>query len=89
MYKIEPKQRKNAAKIGVKIAPSKRKNKKIDVFKNGIYITSIGDIRYNDYYKYMRTDPALANERKRLYNKRHKNYKKGSTGYYAKQILWT
>lgn len=89
-YKIEPEQRRNAAKIGVKIKPSTRKNKKIDVFdQNDNYLTSIGDINYLDFYKYMRIDPIEARIRQKSYLKRHKNRKKGSAGYYANKILWT
>ena len=88
-YKIEPEQIKNAERIGVLIEPSTRKGKKIDVFdKNGLYITSIGDINYLDYYKYMKIDPQEAHIRQRSYLKRHGKKKKGSTGYYANQILW-
>jgi hypothetical protein len=88
-YIIEPGQRRNAERIGVKIKPSTRKGKKIDVFdRNGNYITSIGDINYLDYYKYMRIDPQEARIRQRSYLKRHGKNKKGSTGYYANQILW-
>jgi hypothetical protein len=31
------------------IKPSTRKNKKYDVFKNGDYITSFGDLRYQHF----------------------------------------
>ena len=101
-YEIEPEQKRNAKKLGVEIYPSSRKGKKIDIYKpiinkkgslkymDLVYITSIGDINYLDYYKYLKEyGPVYANIRKRLYNKRHKNYKKGSKGYYAKKILWT
>lgn len=89
MYKIEPKQIENAEKIGVKIRPSSRKNKKIDVFTvSGNYITSIGDRQYLDFYKYFKIDPLLATQRRKLYLKRHGKKKKGSTGYYANKILW-
>ena len=36
------------------IIPSTKKNKKIDVYKNGEYIASIGDVRYNDYPTYIK-----------------------------------
>ena len=40
-------------KLNVIIKPSINKNKKIDVFSNsGNFISSIGDIRYNDYPSY-------------------------------------
>ena len=41
MYKITSRQKDNADKLGVTIKPSTNKNKKIDVFKNGIKIASI------------------------------------------------
>ena len=88
-YKIEPKQRENARKLGVKIKSSTRKGKKIDVFnQNGNYITSIGDINYLDFHKYRKIDPREALTRQRSYLKRHGKKKKGSTGYYANKILW-
>ena len=99
-YKIEPKQRENARKLGVEIYPSTRKGKKIDVYKPFVnrsgdfnymdakYITSIGDINYLDYHKYIKIDPQEAENRRRLYLKRHKKRKKGSAGYYANKILW-
>ena len=40
---ILSKARANAAKIGVTIKPSTRKNKKIDVFKDNKKVASIGD----------------------------------------------
>ena len=38
------KARENAKRLGVTITPSKVKNKKLDVFKDGKKIASIGDI---------------------------------------------
>ena len=88
-YKIEPEQKSNAAKIGVHIEPSRRKGKKIDVFDlNGNYLTSIGDINYLDYHKYLKLDPIDAQIRRKSYLKRHGKKKKGSAGYYANKILW-
>jgi len=75
----------NADKIGVTVKPSTVKNKKLDVFKDGKKIASIGDIRYEDF--------LIHNDQKRKdnYLKRHEKTrtKVGSPSYYAWKILWT
>tara|TARA_R100000388_G_C7185328_1_gene130764 strand:- start:344 stop:637 length:294 start_codon:yes stop_codon:yes gene_type:complete len=80
-----------ARKIGVKVKPSKRKNKKLDVFKGDKKVASIGDVRYKDFLLYRRTEGAKkANMRRRLYKIRH-NKTRGRVGtpsYYADKILW-
>ena len=43
------KARRKAASIGVTIKPSTRKNKKLDVYKDGEKVASIGDLRYSDF----------------------------------------
>ena len=99
-YKIEPKQREKARKLGVEIYQSTRKGKKSagnkptvnrsgeSNYMDAEFITSIGDINYLDYHKYIKIDPQEAENRRRLYLKRHKKRKKGSAGYYANKILW-
>jgi hypothetical protein len=91
-YKITAYHRRQAKKLGVKIKPSTRKNKKIDVFdKQGKYITSIGLEPYQDYQRYIRTrGKKFAEERRRLYKIRHKKESKrpGTRGYYSFFILW-
>jgi predicted nucleic-acid-binding Zn-ribbon protein len=95
-YRILPQQRIAAKKLGVVIMPSKVKDKKIDVYKNGFRVATIGDIRYSDYYNYLKAekkgifDKGTANERRRLYRARHagENLERGSAGYYAWYILW-
>lgn len=88
MYNITEYSYKKAKELGVEIKPSKIKNKKIDVIKDGKVIASIGDINYKDYPSYIQEKGlSYANERRRLYNIRHKN-DKGITGKYAKAILW-
>lgn len=76
---------KNAAKIGVTVKPSTRKEKKLDVFKDGKKVASIGAKGYDDYTKHR------DKKRKKLYKKRHEKYrhKKGTASYYADKILWT
>jgi len=49
MYKIKKYSYDQAKKLAVEIRPSKHKTKKIDVYKDNIYLCSIGDIRYNDF----------------------------------------
>jgi len=88
MYKILPQHYDNAKKLKVEIKPSTLKNKKIDVYKDGKRIASIGAIGYKDYQYYiLEKGLEYANERKRLYNIRHKN-DSNKNGYYARLILW-
>jgi hypothetical protein len=91
MYKILPYSYFQANKLNVDILPSKKKGKKIDVFKDGIYQASIGDINYFDYPTYAKKyGLKFANERRRLY--RIRNFKtaqkKASPAFYAFNILW-
>jgi hypothetical protein len=76
----------------VSIKPSSQKNKKIDVFKKGKKVASIGDSRYSDYASY-RSERGLkfADERKRLYKKRHAKTRgrRGSNSFYSDKILWS
>tara|TARA_R100001443_G_scaffold100288_2_gene107647 strand:- start:1289 stop:1564 length:276 start_codon:yes stop_codon:yes gene_type:complete len=91
MYKIKNLQKRNAKKIGVVIKPSTLKGKKIDVYKKGVKVASIGDRNYKDYATWLQTKGlAYANNRRRLYKLRHKKYRnvKGSASYYADKILW-
>lgn len=89
-YNITNYSYKMADKLGVEIKPSEKKNKKIDVYKNNIKIASIGDVNFKDYPTYLQEDKKLANERRKLYRKRHSKDLKvvGSPGYYANKILW-
>lgn len=90
MYKIKDYSFKKAKDLNVVIKPSIKKNKKIDVYKDGVFIVSIGDNRYKDYPTYLdegKGNLTYANERRRLYNIRHKN-DNNLAGFYAKKILW-
>ena len=49
MYQITDYSYRQAKILGVEIKPSTNKTKKIDVFKNGEKIASIGAIGYKDY----------------------------------------
>jgi hypothetical protein len=89
MYKILPYSFKQAKRLGVKIKPSTRKNKKIDVYTfSGDYIISIGDNRYLDYPTYLKMyGKKYADTRRSLYHIRHQK-DKNDAGFLAKQILW-
>jgi hypothetical protein len=87
-YKITNYTKEKAKKLNVDIKLSSVKNKKIDVFKNDKKIASVGHINYKDYPTYILSNGIkIANERKRLYNIRHKK-DKGINGFYAKNLLW-
>lgn len=96
MYRVLNSQRVAARKLGVTIRPSTQKNKKLDVYKNGFKVASIGDVRYNDYWIYKRLErqgkypKGYADERRELYKLRHREEcnAKGTPGYYACKILW-
>jgi len=79
-----------AKKLHLSIYPSTKSNKKIDVYKDGIYITSIGYQGMMDYPSYMEIDgKKYADERRRLYHLRHsKDNIKGTKGWYALNLLW-
>ena len=89
MYKIKKYSYDQAKKLGVDIRPSHLKNKKIDVYKDDVYLCSIGDSRYNDYPTYLKINKEIAEQRRMLYHQRHKKDNIENTkGYYALKILW-
>jgi len=91
MYKIKDYSYKQAKKLNVEIKPSTVKNKKIDVFKHDKKISSIGDIRYDDYPTYIeKNGKEFAEKRRKLYKLRHNKARniKGSNSFYADKILW-
>lgn len=100
-YKIKSLQERKAKDLNVIIKSSESKNKKIDVFdKKGNKLASIGGVKqngsfYGDYATFIEEKGLkFANERRRLYLKRHSKYpKKDKEGkptrsYYATEILW-
>ena len=54
-----------AKRLGVTVEASKRKHKKLDVFKDGKRVASIGDLRYSDFLQHG------DEERRRRYKARH------------------
>lgn len=95
-YKILPYSFRKAKELGVVIKPSTNLLKKIDVFKNGKKIASIGARGMNDYPTYLAKEKkgyfekGYAYKRRKLYKERHKKDRHivGSNGYYADKILW-
>ena len=80
-----------AKQMKVTVQLSQQKNKKIDVFRNGVKIATIGDLRYKDFPTYViENGIEFANNRKRLYYMRHKKdiEKLNSNGFYAAKLLW-
>ena len=91
MYKITKYSYDQAKKLGVEIKSSSNSKKKIDVFKKGVKIASIGARNYGDYPSYIQIEgKQYAETRRRLYRLRHKGEEKviGSNGFYAWYLLW-
>ena len=91
MYIITAYTRRQAKKLGVEVKLSANKAKKIDVFKNGVKIASIGGAGYGDYPTFMRTHgKEHADKRRALYKMRHEKdrHVPGSNGFLADQLLW-
>lgn len=91
MYTITKHTKDQAKKYNLEVKPSTRKNKKIDVYKNGRYITSVGATGYSDYGTYINTHGInYAKERRRLYRIRHDSDRRvhNSDGWYASVLLW-
>lgn len=95
-YKITTYSFKKARELGVVIKPSTNPLKKIDVYKEGKKIASIGARDMKDYPTYLelekkgRYEKGYANKRRALYKQRHGKYRhvKGSNSYYADKLLW-
>jgi hypothetical protein len=89
MYRIKDYTYQKANELNLKIYPSTRKHKKIDVYSsNDQYLFSIGNSRYPDYPTLLETDKELAEKKRKLYHGRHQkdlNYFKGFTSFY---LLW-
>jgi hypothetical protein len=91
MYKITDYTYRRAAILGVDVTPSRNKNKKIDVYKNGKKLASIGFLGAMDYPTYIKEKGlSYANIRRKLYKIRHNKDRHiiNSAGYFADQLLW-
>lgn len=94
-YSISQYTKDQAKKIGVTVKPSKNKGKKIDVFKKGEKVASVGALGYKDYPTYMKlekkgkVEKGTAKKKRKAYKARHVHRKKkGTPAYYADQLLW-
>jgi hypothetical protein len=90
-YRITSYTREKASNLGVQVKPSTIKGKKIDVFKNGKKIASIGALGYADYPTFVRKKGIdYADKRRAAYKLRHEKdrHKPGTPGYYADKLLW-
>ena len=82
---------KQAKKLGVTVKPSTNKTKKIDVYKKGKKVASVGARGYNDFPTFMKLKgKKYAQTRRKLYKMRHEKdrHVKGSRGFYADRLLW-
>lgn len=87
-YRITTYTKQRAKELGVEVKPSTNPEKKIDVYKDGDKVASIGAINYSDFPTYLKTkDKTYAEFRRKLYHLRHKN-DQGVNGFYAKKLLW-
>jgi len=80
-----------ARKLGVQVQPSKNKTKKLDVYRHGKKVGTIGAYGMNDYPTYIKKNgKTFANTRRRLYKIRHKKdrTRRWSNGWLADKLLW-
>lgn len=95
-YKIKSYTKRKAKKLGLVVKPSTRKGKKIDVFKNGKKIGSVGALGYSDYPTFLEEEKlgllpkGYAARRRRAYKKRHAKHRKikWTNSWLADQLLW-
>jgi len=91
MYEITNYTKAKAKELGVTVKNSTNPKKKIDVYKNGQKVASIGSIINFDYPTYIKQKgKSFADERRKLYKIRHNKDRKivGSNGWYADKLLW-
>jgi hypothetical protein len=82
---------KQAKRLGVTVKQSTNKTKKIDVYKKGKKVASVGAQGMADFPTYMKLKgKKYAQTRRKLYKMRHEKdrHKKGSNGFYADRLLW-
>jgi hypothetical protein len=95
-YNITQYTKEMAKAIGVTVKPSSVKGKKIDVFRNGKKVASVGAIGYGDFPTFLELErkgkkpKGFADKRRKLYKIRHDKdrHKIGTNSYYADKLLW-
>jgi len=91
MYQITNYTKEQAKKLGVEVKPSTNPKKKIDVFKNGSKVASVGATGYNDFPTFQeKCGKEFAEDKRRLYKLRHARDRNvpNTPGYYADKLLW-
>ena len=91
MYEISEYTINRAKEYDFIVKVSTRKNKKLDVYKNGVLLGSKGNLLYSDYPSYIKTHGIeFADKRKKLYHLRHKKdiAVVNSLGWIAGILLW-
>jgi len=91
MYQITDYTYRQAKKIGVTVKPSTVKGKKIDVYKKGEKVASVGAIGYKSYPEFIKEKGLeYANNRRKLYKLRNEKnrHKIWSSGWLADNLLW-
>ena len=58
-YRIKDYTKKQAKKYGLTVKPSRNKGKKIDVFKKGVKVASVGATGYGDYPTFMELEKKM------------------------------
>lgn len=95
-YKITQYTKLKAKELNVQVKLSTVKGKKIDVFKNGKKIASVGALGYMDYPTFLEQEKkgkypkGYAEHRRKLYKNRHRKDISvfGSNGFFANELLW-
>jgi hypothetical protein len=86
-YHITDYTKRRAKEIGVEVSLSDKKDKKIDVFKDGKYLKSIGAKGMMDFPTWEKEKgKEYAEERRRLYHQRHQKDTLGEL--LARWLLW-
>jgi hypothetical protein len=100
VYTITAYTRARARALGVSVKPSTNKKKKIDVFKDGKKVGSVGGVRangtaYMDYPNYKKKKGIeIANKKRKAYLARHAKEPKTkadgsrSNSFWADNLLW-
>ena len=90
-YRITQHTKKQAKKLGVEVKPSQLAKKKIDVFRGGRKVASVGHKDYCDFPTYRECcGTKMANARREAYKTRHDKtrHKEGTPSFYADKLLW-
>lgn len=90
MYEITEWTKKRAKDLGYKVKPSTNKQKKIDVFRDGKKVGTVGAKNYGDYGTYLKTHgKQFADSKRKGYLARTEWCNKPESNcYLARSLLW-